>query len=99
MGTRIATCICGIEFFDTSMEATTCNRCKASRKERDALIGKWKRKIAEYRETGNFAAMLNWNIIQMFWREGLTIPEIAEVLSFTECEVKIEIDIAKQNAR
>lgn len=43
--------------------------------------------------------MLNWNVIQMHWREGLRIHEMAIILGMTECEVQLEIDIARQNAK
>ena len=43
--------------------------------------------------------MLNWNVIRMHWREGLRVSEMAEILGMTEREVKLEIDIARQNAK
>ena len=43
--------------------------------------------------------MLNLNVIQMHWREGLRVPEMVEILGMTEREVKLEINIARQNAR
>lgn len=96
---RIATCKpCGIEFYDSQENRSTCNRCVANQRERKALIDKWKRIIADERDKGTFVSKLNWNVIQMHWREGLRVHEMASILSMTEREVQFEIEIAQQNA-
>lgn len=100
METRIATCNpCGLEFYDLREKRSTGNRCKAYQQERATKINKWKRFIADEREKGKFVSMLNLNVIQMHWREGLRVPEMVEILGMTEREVKLEINIARQNAR
>ena len=96
---RIATCTCGLDFYDSTETRTTCPRCTAYQTQRKAKVDKWKRIIAKDREDGKFASMLNWNVIQMWKREGLSISEIAEVTALTEAKIRLEMDIAIQNAR
>lgn len=64
-----------------------------------ARIQAWKRRIDELREKGQFAQMLNWSIIQMWKREHFTDAEMADILNLTEAEIRLEMDIARQNAR
>ena len=64
-----------------------------------ARITAWKRRIAELRENGQFAQMRNWSVIQMWTREGFTDAEMADILNLTEAEIRLEMDIARQNAR
>ena len=64
-----------------------------------ARLAKWKRKVAEARENGKFASMRNWYVIQMWTREGFTDAEMADILNLTEAEIRLEMDIARQNAR
>lgn len=64
-----------------------------------ARINAWKRRIADLREKGQFAQMLNWSIIQMWTREHFSLSEMADILCLTEREVQFEMDIARQNAR
>jgi hypothetical protein len=96
MGTRIATCKCGLEFYDSTKKRTLCNRCTADKAEKAAKMQAVKSFYAGVKRRGKFR--LNSAVIQCLEREGLTIPETAKVLGYDDETIRFEWEIAKQNA-
>lgn len=64
-----------------------------------ARIKAWKARVTELRENGQFAQFRNWNIIQMWTREGFTDAEMSDILGLPIDEIRFEMEIARQNAR
>lgn len=95
---RIATCKCGIEFYDSTEKRSLCNRCERETKEKTAkLIAVKSFYEGLKRRRGGYN--LNWAVIQCLTREKMTIPETAEVLGDSEDRITFEWEIARQNAR
>lgn len=69
---------------------------EADAEKREAKLRRLKRKYGNP-ERRNWR--VNWAVIQLYWRENLTVEECAEVLGISEESVEFEIDIAKQNAK
>ena len=93
---RIVTCKCALEFFDSTGE-TTCNRCRRNLAESRAKVDRLKSKYETEKANGTFC--LQWEIIQCYWREGLTLSEMEKVFGLDEETIGFQIDIARQNAR
>ena len=93
---RIVTCQCALEFFDSKGE-TSCNRCRANQAESRAKVDRLKSKYETEKANGTFC--LQWEIIQCYWREGLTLSEMEKVFGLDEETIGFQIDIARQNAR
>ena len=95
MGT-IVTCKCALEFFDTTGE-TSCNRCRANQAESNAKVDRLKSKYEKEKANGTFH--FQWEIIQCYWREGLSMGEMVKVFGLDEETIGFAIDTARQNAR
>ena len=95
---RIATCRCGLEFYDSAETRTLCNRCAASPRETEAKLQRLKKQFGSAKNSEN-PYDLNWAVIQCHWREGLSISQMAKVLGVDAETIGFEIDIAIQNSR
>ena len=101
---RIADCKrCGMRFFDSTDNRINCNRCTSAIREKKSQLArlkrKWQGKRAAFDENGRTNFDTNWAVIQLIWREKLSVHECAEVLYLSESDVRTHIEIARQNAR
>lgn len=61
-------------------------------------INRWKQIVRHARKDGNFDALLQWNIIQCYFREKFSVEEMTGIFGMSVDEITFEIAIAKQNA-
>lgn len=88
---------CGIRFYDESEKAVSCNRCEKREAAKAAKMKRLKAWIDHWKSEGTFR--IQWAFIQLYYRNGCTLDECAEILGITAAEAKLERDIARQNAR
>ena len=93
---RIATCRCGLEFFD-SKGHDLCGRCRRHANEESAKIDRLMKRYALKKANGTFS--MRWAVIDCYWRQRLSLQQTAKVLGQSEDDVRFEIDMARQDAR
>lgn len=95
---RIAECgSCGIEFYDSTEVATDCNRCNAHKAAKEAKIKRLSAKIHRWKANGAFH--ISFAMIDLHFRNKLSLSECAGILGITEKEAQFERDIVIENAK
>ena len=97
MENRIASCTsCGIEFYDSMEAAALCSRCHRYKREKAEKITRLTAKNRKQCANGSFH--IGFAMIDLHWRNGLSISECAKILGITEADAQFERDIVIQNA-
>lgn len=95
---RVTRCTpCGIRFYDASEKAVSCPRCEKREAEKAMQITKWKQIIASRKRNGTFH--IGFAMIDLYYREKLSLADCAKVLSLPIDDVQLARDIVRQNAR
>ena len=94
---RIASCgSCGIEFYDSTEAAALCNRCHRSKREKAEKIARLTADIRARQKRKHFS--LGLAMIDLHWRNQLSLSECADILGITEEQARFERDIVIQNS-
>ena len=89
---------CGIEFWTPKAEnAQQCGRCTRAKREKEAKIKHLTAKIRKWKADGSFH--IGFAMIDLHWRNKLSLSECAKILGISEREAQFERDIVIENAK
>ena len=77
------------------MDDSVCGACR----QRDAKVAALKKKYRRIRSNPNRTLGTTWDVIQLRWRQKLSVAECAEVLGISVEAVEMHIETARQDAR